>query len=227
MAFPSTIDAPAGTAAQGGSLLTAPDHALDHRTLGSAVVAIENKLGLGAGSAALNQILVGGGSGTAQWGTTWNQGNLGSPTATSGTLINTVLGTPSIDAINARNSGSAIIFRNSLTPNVGSLVDTAGGTLTPDAAASNYYISVMGTAAGNRTIGTPSNANVNSPELLTLGFKTSGSANGTLVWSGAFRISQDAGTPALGTGVSWNYFTWRYNIVDSKWDFLGQIKNLV
>ena len=72
MAYPTTIDAPGGTAATGTTLLANVDHALDHRTLGSAVIAIENKLGVGSGSASANQILVGSGAGTATWGTTWN-----------------------------------------------------------------------------------------------------------------------------------------------------------
>jgi hypothetical protein len=85
MSFPSSIDAPDITM-QGGSFVAINDHAQDHRLLGSAVIQLENKVGIGAGSASLNQILVGQGAGTATWGTVWNQANLGSMTATGGTI---------------------------------------------------------------------------------------------------------------------------------------------
>src|SRR5258708_7955365 len=88
MSFPSTIDAPAGTAAQGTSLLSVVDHGLDHRTLGSAVIAIENKVGIGVGSANTNLILVGTANGTSNWQQTWNNGTLGTPAITGGTMVN-------------------------------------------------------------------------------------------------------------------------------------------
>lgn len=118
-----------------------------------------------------------------------------------------------------------VSFGESIYPAVGTITDSAGGTFTVDAGSSQIYYSAMGTAAGNRTLGTPTNPQ--NYQQLTYAFKASGSANGTLVWSSAFRISQDFGTPALGTGVSWNYFNWRYNAIDTKWDFLGQVLNLV
>jgi len=106
MAYPATIDAP-DTTMQGGSLLSTNDHATDHRLLGSAVINLETKLGVGSGSAAANQILVGQGAGTSSWGTVWNNGVMGTPlinggtisgAAVSGTFNNPVLGTPTIQA---------------------------------------------------------------------------------------------------------------------------------
>lgn len=181
---------------------------------------------------------------------TFNNGVLGSPSITNGTASNITVetpnilsgtlsgtitnngiinngsyGTPAIDVISARNAGTGIGFNNAMYPSVGTITDSAGGTFTVDARASQIYYCVLGTAAGNRTLGTPSNP---SPyQQLTFAFKTSGSANGTLVISSVFRSSQDYGTPTLGTGVSWNYYNFRFNAIDSKWDYIGQVLNLV
>ncbi len=156
---------------------------------------------------------------------TYSGGVYGTTTITGGTINSPVIGTPTIDVINARVSGTGVGFGNAIYPAEGTLVDSAGGTLTADARAAQIYYSVQGTAAGNRTLGTPTNPS--NYQQLTYAFKTSGSANATIVVSSIFRISQDFGTPTLGTGVSWNYFNWRYNAIDSKWDFIGQMINLV
>lgn len=215
MTYPATIDAPPGTAAQGTTLLSVIDHALDHRTLGSAVISIETKVGVNSGSAANNQILVGVGAGSSTWGTTWNGANLGTPT----------LGSPIIGTVTVPGTVIGLGFSAAIAPGVGTITDNAGGTLTVNAQQGNIFYCVMGTAAGNRTIGTP--LNPTGYQLLTYAFKASGSANGTLVWPSIFRLSQDTGTPALGTGSTWNYYGWRYNQIDTKYDFIGQSKNLI
>lgn len=242
MPFPTDFT-PVPTNMQGTTLLAdtnGDDHSLAHRTLGSIVNAMGTKLGLTSGTPANNQALIGNGGGSAGWSGTWNQAALGSPTLTGGTLNNPIigtpsstggtassitLGTPSIDFISARNSGTGVGFNQSIFPSEGTIVDSAGGTLAVDARASQIYYSVVGTAAGNRTIGTPTNPS--NYQLLTYAFKTSGSANGTLVWTPIFRLSQNTGTPALGTGVGWNYYSWRYNAIDTKWDFMGLSLNLI
>lgn len=234
--FPLSIDGTAQLPQPAGSqLLTSPDHALGHSNLSLAVIALENKLGQNLGSAANNQILVGVGVGSSTWGSVWTGGSIVNPNATGGTFSNptenngtyqnATLGTPLIDFVGARNAGTGVGFNNSIFPSEGTLTDAASGTLTADARAAQIYYSVMGTAAGNRTLATPTNP---SPyQNLTYVFKTSGSANGTLVWGTAFRISQDYGTPTLGTGVGWNFYTWRRNNIDAIWDFQGQVKNVV
>lgn len=244
MPFPTTIDTP-DTTMQGTTLFTGDDHALNHRTLGSSIIAIENNLGTNAGTSILKNFNAGdfgarinsGGilqqtltgtvnlQGQATASGTMANGVYGTATYQGGTGNSMVLGTPSVDYFSARNAGTGLGFNNSIFPAEGTLTDVAGGTLTVDARTAQIYYSVMGTGAGNRTIATPTNL---SPyQQLTYAFKTSGSANGTLVWGTIFRISQDYGTPTLGTGVGWNYFTWRYNSIDSKLDFQGQIKNEV
>ena len=146
-------------------------------------------------------------------GGTINTFTMGTPTLIGGTIV--VSGT-----VTPVQPGAA------LAPSVGTLTDSAGGTLTANAQASQIFYSAMGTTAGNRTIGTPKNPT--DGEGLTYAFKSSGSANGTLVWdSGVFTFSQDIGTPSIGTGTSWNYYSWRYNGVASKWHYMGQSRNVI
>jgi len=280
MAYPSSLDTfgtPAGT-----SVLGSPDHALDHRTLGSSVGTIQQVIGTNSGTAiAMNFIagnfaarinssnvpqqalnagtfgtailgtpsITGGTIGTAIIGTSTIQGGtinnavVGSPTITGGTINNVVIGSPTITGgtANALTLGTPIIgtitvpgtvaglsFSAAIAPGVGTITDSAGGTLTVNAQQGNIFYSVQGTAAGNRTIGTP--LNPTGYQQLTYAFKSSGSANGTLVWptgAGAFTLSQDVGTPAIGTGVSWSYYAWRYSQISSKWEFNGQSKNII
>ena len=242
--YPNTIVSltnPGGTS----PLASGPDHAALHTSINNEVIAIETTVGTTAGTNVLKAFAAGefpvrinGATGIIQTiptGGTFNGMLFGTPTlqsptitglgTNSGTIANGVYGTPAIDVINARNSGTALGFGNSMYPAVGTISDSAGGTLTVNAQASQVYYCAMGTSAGNRTIATPTN--ISAYQQLTYAFKSSGSANGTLVWGTVFRISQDFGTPTLGTGTSWNMYSWRYNAVDSKFDFMGQIKNLI
>jgi hypothetical protein len=93
MAFPSGLDTFLGTTAQGTSLLTSPDHGLDHRTLGSALSGVETKIGIGASTPAAGKVLVGSGAGTSAWNTTWNNGTMGTATFIGGTVKTALLGT--------------------------------------------------------------------------------------------------------------------------------------
>jgi hypothetical protein len=122
MAYPGTIDS--YTPVQGTSLLASVDHAGQHNQAGSAVVSLENKLGIGSGSAAANQILVGSGAGTTAWGTTWNNGALGSPTITGGTINSAVLGTPTIQGLADNTTGNVSTTAHGLAPKL------PGGTTT-------------------------------------------------------------------------------------------------
>ncbi len=195
MAYPSSIDSFSNP--QGTTLVATDDHAQQHRIEGSAVVAIETKVGLAAGTPTQYAALYGSGNGTSLWGTT---------------------GTIALGSVVVPGTVTALGFSAAVAPGIGSVADAAGGTLTVNAQQGQVYYSVMGTAAGNRTIGTP--LNPTGYQNLTYAFKASGSANGTIVWSSAFRGTANAS--ALGTGLSWNYYGWRYNAIDSKWDFMGQ-----
>jgi len=172
----------------------------------------------------------GGTVGTATIGTSLFQGGtvnnavLGSPASTGGTFTNPTIGSITVPGTTSPLSPSA-----ALAPAIGTFNDgTAGtitGTHTANAQSAQIFYSVQGTGAGNRTIGTP--LNPQAGQSLLYAFKSSGSANGTLVWQSAFVFSQDTGTPAIGTGTSWNYYGWRYNAIDSKWNFVGQSKNVI
>ena len=233
MAYPSTIDT-FDSSMQGTTLVATDDHANNHRVAGSNLAGIVQTLGttpagtlFSAFAAADKPVRHQGGTfqqvmvGTVNLAAGTITGNI----INNGTISSGVYGTPSIDFISARNAGTGIGFNQSIFPAEGTISDSAGGTFTVDARAAQIYYSVMGTAAGNRTIGTPSNSS--NYQQLTFAFKTSGSANGTIVWSPIFRFSQNSGTPTLGTGVGWNYFGWRYNAIDTKWDFMGQSLNLI
>lgn len=239
MSYPATLDT--YTAVAGTTLEATADHANMHNVAGSAVVNIETTLGTNSGTSVLLGFAAGNfalpvnsssGLGTLQrpiLGTlsmaagTFTGTITNSAVVTGGTISSPAIGTPTMDFVSARNAGTGIGFNNAIYPVKGTVADSAGGTLTVDARAAQIYFCTMGTAAGNRTIATPTNL---SPEqLLIFAFKASGSANGTLVWGTIFRVSSSIGTPLLGTS-GWSYYNWRYNSTDSKLDFQGQTLNL-
>jgi len=150
---------------------------------------------------------------------------VGTSTMQGGTANGVVMGTPTIGTIAVPGTVAALSFSAAIAPGIGTVADSAGGTLTVNAQAGQVFYSAQGTAAGSRTIAAPLNAT--GYQNLTYAFKTSGSANSTLIWNAIFKFSQDIGTPALGTGVGWNYYGWRYNFIDTKWDFQGNSKNLI
>ena len=206
--YPGTLDVftnPLGT-----QTLNSPDHAQQHGDVNDASEALQAKVGVGSGTPTANVALIGSGNGTSAWTATWN-----GPT----------LGTPVIDKFTTSGTTLPTVAQRGLAPTVVTIADSAGGTLTPNAAAGQVFMITLGTTAGNRNLGTPINAT--DGQAISIGCKASGSANGTLVWAAIYRISQDYGTPTIGTGTTWNYYGWRYNTTDSKWDFQGASKNVV
>lgn len=97
--FPNSLDSFTNPGA--GSAITSPPHGLQHANANDAIVAIESKLGVGAGSAtAVNKLLVGTGNGTSIWsgtisGIVDNNSTFGTPAITGGTITNTVFTNPS------------------------------------------------------------------------------------------------------------------------------------
>lgn len=228
-----TYTNPAGTSI----LASGPDHAADHTSIHGEIIAIETASGTHSGTNVLKNFIAGDlvarvnneamGSPTITGGTIKNVQLIGTSQLTGGTLASAAIGTPTIIGGTVAINGTTVPLSigAALVPTAGSLVDTAGTTHTVNAQAAQIYYSVMGTAAGNRTIGTP--LNPTAWQSLSFYFKASGSTNGTLVWSSAFQISQDIGTATLGTGTSWNAYGYRYNPVSTKWDYLGASKNLI
>lgn len=184
MAYPTDIDS--YTPVEGTTLL-APTHNTNHNVAGSAIVALENKLGLGSGSASADRILVGSGVGTTAWGTVWNNGALGSPTVTGGTLANLqLIGT---SQITGGTVSSALIGTSTMqggtangvvmgTPMIGTVtvpgtvaplsfsrgivsgvvsLTDAVGTINTNAQAGQTFELICGTAAGLRIFAIPSN----------------------------------------------------------------------
>ncbi len=209
MAYPTTIDAPGGTAAQGTTLLSAIDHALDHRTLGSAVIAIEQKLGLSAGTPVLGAFLQGSGNGTSIWSASLNNITLGSPTINGGTANNMVFGTPSISGGTANNM---IFGTPSITGGSATNETFIGGTLNQLPQITTYQIGSAAyspSAGGTVTItlgtgGTASRHLINMPNS---------AGNVTINVSGAvgnqpFIIEILQGTAGLGTPVWFNTIRW-------------------
>lgn len=177
MSFPSSIDAPGGTAAQGTNLLTSPDHSLDHRTLGSAVIAIENKLGINSGSAALNQVLIGQGAGSSTWGSVWNNAQLGTPVITSGTIKNSIIGTPAITSgtINLAVLGTPTVTLGSDAQGDVYYRSSGGAVARLAPGTSGQFLQTQGAAAN------PIWANASGKTLQAIGtsYSTAGSTGGT------------------------------------------------
>jgi len=241
MAFPADIYTQIDVT--GTTSLATDDHSARHNEIGAEIVSIETTLGTNSGTSVLKNFIagdmaarvnnetfsvskmLGGTIGTAIIGTSYIVG--GTLSSSVGTLNNMVLGTPVITggSIGVNGTTVALTVGAGLVPTSNVYSDTAGGTIIINAQAGNVARIVFGTTAGNRTIGTPNNPT--SDQSLTIAIKSSGSANGTIVWdTGAFRFS-DAGTPAIGTASTWNYYAWRYNGTDSKWDAMGQSSNII
>lgn len=101
--YPGTIDSfssPAGT-----SLLTSPDHALQHTNVNGAVTAIETVLGTTAGTSVFKNFTAG------QFPARVNSGGTLVQTVIGGTIANTTLGTPVITV--GSDATGDLYYRNS------------------------------------------------------------------------------------------------------------------
>lgn len=242
--YPSSIDNftdPSGT-----SLITTPDHAGLHTDVNDAIFNIQTVLGTTSATAALKNITAGrfalaGSADTFQKGTinmslfstgTISGGTLTGAVGNSGTVTGGVyngasFGTPTIVGGTVAVSGTVtpLSFGAGIAPTVITLTDSAGGTITPNAQAGQVFHMVLGTTAGNRTLGTPANAATDGQPLVYR-IKQNTNNTGTLVWPAIYRFNAN-GTPTLGTTSSYNYYAWRYNAIDTKWDFQGNSGGVV
>lgn len=192
MAFPSTLLA--NTNPSGTSLLTSPDHASQHSTVNSDLTAVEQKLGLGAGTpTTTNKILVATGNGTAVWGGTVNALTLGTPVIgtpaiTGGSMNNAVVGTPSI-------TGGTQTAMLSVTRTIGSAVypGTVSTTITLNLALATRHLVNMPNSAGSVTLAL-SNVSANQPFLVEIlqGTAGLGTVNffSTIRWAGSAAPTQ-------------------------------------
>lgn len=126
MAFPSSTDSFSNP--QGTTLVASDDHANQHRIAGSAIVAIENKLGLGAGTPTANAFLKGSGNGTSAWSSSLDNLTFGSPSVTGGTLANVqLIGTSQITGGTITNA--ALIGTSQITGGTASSITLGTPTL--------------------------------------------------------------------------------------------------
>jgi hypothetical protein len=150
--YPAVIDS--YTPVAGTTLLSSADHANQHNIAGSAIVALENKVGLNSGSAAANQILVGASAGSSSWGSVWNLAQLGTPTIgtptiTGGTIqsaaaIGGTLSTVTGGTANSVTLGTPVV--NVGSDATGDLYYRNGGTFTRLPIGSNgQYVTTNGT----------------------------------------------------------------------------------
>lgn len=193
MAYPTTILA--NTDPSGTSLLTSPDHASLHTTVNDDLTAVENKLGLGAGSAAANQALIGSGAGTSAWTGTWNAATFGTPTITGGTANNQVLGTPNL-------TGGTLVAYQSTYHTLGSAAISPGtstvGTLNLGTA--TRFLVNMPNAAGSVDLAV-SNVSANQPFLVEILQGTAGA--GTVNWFSTITwLNGGTAPPTQGTTAS-------------------------
>lgn len=200
MSYPAALDSytpPAGT-----SPLTSPDHAGQHASFGSAIVNIENKLGIGNGSAAANQILVGSGAGTAQWGSVWNSAQLGTPTITGGTFNNQTFGTPSITGGTFNNGviGTPAITGGTHNTGVFGTMSATGGTIN-SAVFGTPVISRIGSTSSSDTRIDADTAGTKTVTFTTIrqgGTVTDWSVGGTNTFTAA-NVFIQAGSGTVGT----------------------------
>lgn len=195
MSYPTTILA--NTDPVGTSLLAVIDHAAQHSTVNDDLTQVENKLGLGAGSASANTLLVGSGAGSAVWGTTWNNGNLGTPTLTGGTSTgllsnNPTLGSPSITGGTQLGYQSTYLTLGSVALSPGT---STTGTLVLNTA-SRFLIN-MPSSAGSVTLAV-SNASPNQPFIVEVLQGAAGA--GTINWFSTINwLNSGTSAPAQGT----------------------------
>ena len=126
--------------------------------------------------------------------------------------------------LGGKGTAGYVKVAKALTPTVSTLTDSAGGTIAVNAALAQVFELSLGTAAGNRTLASPSNA-VEGQSLIYRVKQNSGNT-GTIVFNAIYRFGQ-SGTPTLGTQSTWNYIAFRYNSTDTKWDHQGNSLGLI
>ena len=184
MAFPSSYDTFLGTTAQGTSLLSSPDHSLDHRTLGSAAAALELKIGVGVSTPTVNKILIGSGVGTATWTTEWDNATLGTPQINNGTVANSLVGT---STITGGTISSIQITRKTLGS--ATATGTVSGTITLDLSTATRFLVNLPNSAGSVTLAV-SNVVANQPFITEILQGTAGL--GTIGWFTTIRWPNNA-----------------------------------
>lgn len=251
--FPSakqTFTDPSGTSL----IATGPDHATLHTTINDTVEAMQDAYGTTAGTNILKDFSAGqfpirhtggtiqhllvGGTINSLLGTLPTFVNptliggtasallLGTSTVQGGTVANAALGTPTLMGGTIAVSGTVTPVQPgaALAPPVVTLTDSAGGTIALNAQAAQVFHLILGTTAGNRTFAAPTNPT--EGQALIFRVKQNTNNTGTIVFNAVYRFAA-GGTPSLGTQSTYNYMSFRYNSVDTKWDHQGDSLGLI
>ncbi len=141
-----------------------------------------------------------------------------------GTINNATLGTPVVNHFTSSGTSLPTKADAGLAPTVGTLSDSAGGTIAINAALAQVFELTLGTTSGNRTLAAP--ANPTDGQAIAFRFKQNSNNTGTIVFNSIYRMNQ-GGTPSLGTQSTWNYTAFRYNATDSKWDHQGNSLGII
>lgn len=157
-------------------------------------------------------------------GGTLSAGTIIGVNVNSGTINGGLYGTPTIGTIAVAGTVVPLSVGAGLAPTVVTLTDAPGGTISINAQAAQVFHLILGTTAGNRTLANPTNNT--EGQAITLRVKQNAAATGTLVFGTNWRMN-DGGTPTLGTAATYNYFGFRYNGIDSKYDLLGSSKSII
>lgn len=247
MAYPATKETFQDPAASDPR--NSPSHAGLHTSINGVVEAIQDTIGTTAGTSIARNFAAGdfaariNGSNVLQQAVSGTLNNtiqgtpritggtasafiVGTSTTQGGTLANNAIGTPTFLAGTIVVSGTTVTFQPgaSLAPAVGTMTDAPSGTIAINAPSAQIQELTMGTTAGNRTLGTPSNP-ING-QFLGFRFKQNTNNTGTVVYPAIYRFAP-SGTPTLGTQSTWNYVGFRYHSTDTKWDFQGNSLNLI
>ena len=190
MSYPATIDAP-DTTMLGTSLVATDDHALQHRTVAGAVIAIETVMGTNSGTSVLKNLTAG------NFVAKQNNDTFGSPTINGGTFSNVVdnnstIGSPSITG--GTDTGLLRIL-GSIAYN-----GTVNGTTTLQLGSANRHLVYMPNSAGSVQLAVV-NVVPNQPTIVEIMQGTSGL--GTVGWFPTISIRwAGSAVPVLTTSAS-------------------------
>ena len=150
--YPTSLDSftnPVGT-----NNLGTPAHATQHANANDAIVVLETKVGLSAGTPTADKVFVGSGTGTSVWSGAWNNGTLGTAVLQRPRITTSIDDSNGNEVIKTPATASAvneITVTNAGTSSSPSITATGGDTninLLADGKATGMFIPRMATPQG-------------------------------------------------------------------------------
>lgn len=150
--YPTSLDSftnPVGT-----NNLGTPAHATQHANANDAIVVLETKVGLSAGTPTADKVFVGSGAGTSVWSGAWNNGTLGTAVLQRPRVTTSIDDSNGNEVIKTPATASAvneITVTNAGTSSSPSITATGGDTninLLADGKATGMFIPRMATPQG-------------------------------------------------------------------------------